>query len=80
MNISLECYTCRKEQAVEVNQPPTLAVELCGIADAIGWKSLINLRTGKAYVFCCDECHDKQFTRSGTLKKRMVRAAKGVTV
>lgn len=51
MNISLECYTCRKEQAVEVNQPPTLAVELCGIADAIGWKSLINLRTGKAYVF-----------------------------
>ena len=80
MNIILECYTCRKEQAVEVNQAPSLAVELCGIADAIGWKSLINLRTGKAYVFCCDECHNEQFTRSGKLKKRMVRKPKGASI
>lgn len=36
MNIILECYTCQKEQAVEVNKEPSLAVELCGIADSIG--------------------------------------------
>lgn len=80
MNIILQCYTCRKEQAVEVNKEPSLAVELCGIADSIGWKSLLNLRTGKAYVFCCDECHNEQFTRSGKLKKRMVRKPKGASI
>ena len=67
----------RKEQAIEVCQEPSLAVELCGIVDAIGWKSLLNLRTGKAYVFCCDECHNKQFTHSGQLKKKMFRQPKG---
>ena len=80
MNIILQCYTCRKEQAVEVKKEPSLAVELCGIADSIGWKSLLNLRTGKAYVFCCDDCHDKQFTSSGNLKKRMIRNPKGATI
>ena len=76
MNIILKCYTCRKEQAVDVNQEPTMAIELCVIADAVGWKSLLNFRTGKAYVFCCDECYSKQFTRSGQLKKRMFRLSK----
>lgn len=80
MNITLECYTCRQEQSVEVIREPVMAIELCNIADAIGWKSLLNLRTGKAYVFCCDECHNKQFTHSGNLKKRMVRNPKGATI
>lgn len=80
MNIILECYTCRKEQAAEVNQEPSLAVELCGIADSIGWKSLLNFRTYKAYVFCCDECYNKQFTRSGNLRKKMFRLPKGKNI
>lgn len=76
MDIILECYTCRKEQAVEVTQQPFMAIELCGIADAIGWKSLMNARTGRAYVFCCDCCLDKQYTRSGSIRKRMIRYPK----
>ena len=80
MNIILECYTCRKEQAAEVNQEPSLAVELCEIADSIGWKSLLNFRTCKAYVFCCDECYNKQFTRSGNLRKKMFRLPKGKNI
>lgn len=76
MVIALKCCTCGRAKLVNVPYAPTLGVELCQMANAVGWKYVIDTDYNRTLVFCSQECIDVQKTRKGTIRKYLIRKTK----
>lgn len=73
MVINLKCCTCGKTKPVDVSCIPMFGVELCQMAEAAGWKYVIDLNYSRTLVFCSQECIDVQKTKKGTIRKYLIQ-------
>lgn len=70
--ITLCCCTCGKQKEALVAKPPMFAFELYKIAEEAGWHAILDMNYGRALCFCSEECKKKQFTKAGTIRKRLI--------
>ena len=70
MNATLVCWHCGKAKGVEVAQPPQFAFEVAGWANDVGMHGVIDMRHGRALVFCNESCAKAEMTKSGDFRLR----------
>ena len=70
MDATLVCWSCGAEKQIEVASPPMFAFEVAEWARDAGWNGVIDMRHGRAVVFCSDECLSHQTTLAGALRTR----------
>lgn len=71
--ITLVCATCGRAQGLEITKSIEFGFELCKIAKDAGWYPVIDFNFNRTIVFCCEDCYKKQLTKSGRLRKRLIK-------
>lgn len=76
--ITLRCCTCDAEKEVILDKPPELGFEFFEVVKNAGWYPVLDFGYCRSLCFCSKECAQKQVTKAGTIRKRLVKAKKGV--
>lgn len=70
--ITLKCCTCGETKDIAVTQKPEFSFEFYGMVAEAGWHPVLDLNYGRTLCFCSKECHEKQLTKSGVIRKRLL--------
>lgn len=70
MQVSLTCWHCGKTQPIEVAAPPQFAFEVAGWANDVGMLGVLDMKRGRALVFCNDSCASAEKTSDGSFRAR----------
>ena len=74
--VNLRCCTCGQEKSVDINKPITFGFELYDIAKQAGLYPVIDMNYSRTLIFCSKECMEKQLTKGGYIRKRLISVKK----
>ena len=68
MIYKLKCFSCGKSK--EVTGPDKLQVgyQLAEMCESVHWLSVFDTKHDRVVAFCSHKCHEKQKTKSGTIR------------
>lgn len=74
--ITLKCCTCGETKEIIVQQNPQFGFEFYGMISESGWYPILDLNYRRTLCFCSKRCYEKQLTKSGTVRKRLLHVQK----
>ena len=73
MNAVLVCATCGEKRKIEIDNLFTLGVDLHSVAELAGMKPKFDFNRSRVLIFCSEECAEKQLTKTGVFRKRLIK-------
>ncbi len=73
VHFKLVCCTCGKSTPCEADDHPMFAFEVCMMANQVGMIGFLDPDNGRGLVFCSKDCLDFQRTKSGRLRRRLLK-------